>query len=74
MYLLRELLASILFFALLFAVLGLIALLAIVGWNAGRRLLIWSRSTPKSLASSGPLHSPGVSSGPDPEQAPAGTL
>src|ERR1700676_737669 len=42
MYLLRELLASILFFALLFALLGLIALLATAGWNAGRRFLIWS--------------------------------
>jgi hypothetical protein len=74
MYLLRELLASILFFALLFALLGLIALLAIAGWNAGRRLLMWSRITREHLAPSPPLHSPGVSSGPDPEQAPAGTL
>jgi hypothetical protein len=74
MYLLSELLASILFFALLFAVLGLIALLAVAGWNAGRRLLMWSRSTRESLAPSGPLHSPGVSSGPDPEHVPAGTL
>ena len=74
MYLLRELLASILFLALLFALLGLITLLAIVGWNAGRRFLIWSRSTRERLAPSPPLRSPGVSSGPDPEQAPAGTL
>ena len=74
MYLLRELLASILFFALLFAVLGLLALLAVAGWNAGRGFLIWSRSTRERLAPSPPLRSPGVPSGPDPEQAPAGTL
>lgn len=74
MYLLRELLASILFLGLLFALLGFIALLAIAGWTAGRRLLMWSRIARERLAPSRPLDSPGVSSGPDPEQAPAGTL
>jgi hypothetical protein len=74
MYLLRELLASILFLGLLFALLGFIALLAIAGWSAGRRLLMRSRITREHLAPSRPLRSPGVSSRPDPEQAPAGTL
>lgn len=75
MYLLREWLASMLFFGLLFAVLGLLALLAIAARKAGRGILswFWRRTAFGSLASSGPSL-PGVPRGPDSRQAPASTL